>query len=519
MLPSRSTVRPSIALALILCLAGCRPSASTATPTEHESIDEASGAAARWSYQIGVDERLERMQLSLCMEGQLPRRLTAGREAIHFVTDARVRGGPELQRDGRTLAITTLGEHGCVDIEIDLARASASGRDSSRRGDTLMLAPDRWLWYPAQIPERLEARARFELPEAVAATVPWPHVDADDRSGWRQLDRTSFGWNAWIALGRYRPIEFEAAQCEFEVAVLDGDRAASDAGIEAWLRTAAETVAQLYGRFPRERVAIVVVPSPSWGTTPVLFGMARRGGGGSVMLLLNEAVDDPALPGEWVAIHELLHLGMPLIAEPWMSEGFVTYYTHVLRARRGLLDRGGASASETPLEHQSRAALEILHVGFDDRPGARSLAAASETMHQLGNYRRVYWGGAALAFDLDVRIRSASNNHRSLDDLMLAIRPLAPERRRFAADDLLAQMDEQLARWHEAGLLDREISCSSIAALHLRSRAIPTDVQQLRGIAVEAESGRIRLLADPIDEAQIRTGLFAPKIDEGLEPQ
>src|SRR5690606_23351650 len=188
MLPSRSTVRPSIALALILCLAGCRPSASTATPTEHESIDEASGAAARWSYQIGVDERLERMQLSLCMEGQLPRRLTAGREAIHFVTDARVRGGPELQRDGRTLAITTLGEHGCVDIEIDLARASASGRDSSRRGDTLMLAPDRWLWYPAQIPERLEARARFELPEAVAATVPWPHVDADDRSGWRQLD-------------------------------------------------------------------------------------------------------------------------------------------------------------------------------------------------------------------------------------------------------------------------------------------------------------------------------------------
>lgn len=502
-------MRPSIALSLILCVAGCRPAVPTATPVEPESSDEASGPAARWSYEIRVDEQLERMQLGLCIEGQLPRRLTAGREAIGFVIDARVRGGPELKREDRSLAITTLGEHGCVDIEIDLERASAAGRDSfsvgGRYSAALMLAPDRWLWYPALIPDRLEAQARFELPDGLAATVPWPRIDDDDPADWRRLDPTSFGWNAWIAIGHHQRLEFEAAECEFEVAILDGDRRATDAGIEAWLRTAAETVAQLYGRFPRDRVSIVVVPSSSWGDTPVLFGMARRGGGGSVMLLLNDSAGDSALPGEWVAVHELLHLGMPLVAEPWMSEGFVTYYTHVLRARHGLLD--------------TDAVLEILHGGFADRPSTRSLQSASETMRQLGNYRRVYWGGAALAFDLDVQIRSASDSRRSLDDLMLAIWPLAPERTRFAAADLLARMDEELIRWREAGELDREISASAIAGLHLRAKAPPDHVQQLRGIAVDVESSRMRLLADPIDEVQVRTELFAPKTIHLREPE
>jgi hypothetical protein len=488
---------------MLVCV-GCRPSSPTLEPTLG---DEASGAA-RWSYEIRIDEPLERMQLGLCIDGPLPRRLITTDAALGLVLDARVRGGPELEREGESLLVTTLGEHGCVDLEIDLERAaSTSGRDSIRRGDTLMLAPDRWLWHPAVVPHRLEARARFDLPEGVFVTAPWPNGPDD----WRVLDRTAFGWSAWMVLGRQRPLEFLAAQCEFEVAVLDGPRRATDAGIETWLRSSAEAVAQLYGRFPRERVAIVVIPTPSFGTTPVLFGMARRGGGGSVMLLLNDAIEDPALPGEWVAVHELLHLGMPLVAEPWMSEGFVTYYTHVVRARRGLLDADP--------EQQARAALEILRAGFEDRPSARSLAAASETMHQLHQYRRVYWGGAAIAFDLDVRIRAASHNRRSLDDLMLVIGPLAPVRRRFAAADLLARMDEELDRWHAVGELDHAISAAEIAAVHLRAKAIPAEIQRLRGIAVSPDSSQLRLLANPIDEVQIRTGLFAQKTAWHLAPE
>ncbi|HVH97567.1 MAG TPA: hypothetical protein VM869_02615, partial [Enhygromyxa sp.] len=86
------------------------------------------------------------------------------------------------------------------------------------------------------------------------------------------------------------------------------------------------------------------------------------------------------------------------------------------------------------------------------------------------------------------------------------------EHRRFAAADLLARMDEEVARWHRDGELDHEISPSEIAALHLRAKATPEHVQRLRGIAVEVRSGRLRLLANPNDESEVRSALFAPKI-------
>lgn len=510
--------------ALTLSLAACKTAPSPAPSDTPEASEQA--GATRWSYEIRVDEQLERMQLGLCIDGQVPSRLIAGREALQFVTEARVRGGPPLERDDRGFSIATLGEHGCVDVEIDLDRASEHGRDSGRHGDTLMLPPDRWLWYPAAIPEQLDARARFELPEGVAVTVPWPRIDPDvpeHPEDWRALDRSAFAWNAWIALGRYQPLHFEAAGCEFEVAILDGERTATDAGIATWLQLAAESVAQLYGRFPRERIAIVVVPTRSWRSTPVLFGMVRRGGGGSVMLLLNDHVRDEALPGEWVAVHELLHLGLPLIADAWMAEGLVTYYTPVVRARRGLLDDGDLDgdpdAGQDQHERQVHAALELLRAGFDARKSAHTLATASARMRELGSYRRVYWGGAAAAFDLDVQLRSASDNRRSLDDLMLAIWPLAPEPRRFSAADLLARMDEEVARWHRAGELAVEIVPSQIAAAHLRAKVIPEDVQRLRGLAVEVHSRRLRLLANPNGELKVRRALFARKIVDLESPQ
>lgn len=499
----------------LLPMLGCRPAASEAPagargePELELDGGEGSGPTARWSYTIQIDEALATMNLGLCIEGPRPRRLISAGEGLPFVSSARVRGGPALAREGQSLTIETLGEQGCVDLEIDLERATrASDRSSARRQDTIMLGPDRWLWYPSVVPEGLEARARLDLAPGVAATLPWPELEPGDPKGWRSLDRTSFGWNAWAGFGHYEPLRFTAAACEFEVAVLAGPRKLSDAGIERWLSVAAEAVAQLYGRFPRDRVSVVVIPSAAWGSSPVVFGMARRGGGGSVMLLVNESARDDELPGEWVAIHELLHLGMPLVAEPWMSEGFVTYYTQVVRARAGLFKA----------EDQARAALEALASGFAGRRGSRSLESASASMRQQGAYRQVYWGGAALAFDLDLSIRSASQNRRSLDDLMLMLWSLAPEHRRFAAEDLFARMDALLGRWQEAGELSREISPSSIAARHLGSKSPPAEIQTLRGVAVDFGSGNIRLLPNPIDQVQVRTGLFAPKEQRSSAP-
>ncbi|WP_106389888.1 hypothetical protein [Enhygromyxa salina] len=488
-------------LATALTLACALQPAPASAPAEHAPEPrEASGPSPRWSYEIAVDDALEHMQLALCIEGPRPIYLQAPRGAMSFVDSARVRGGDALERDGSGFVVETLGEHGCLDLEIDLAAAArASGRDSARRGDSIMVAPDRWLWCPGLVPDEVEARARFDLPEGVTATVPWPHLE----DGWRRLDHTSFGWNAWIAFGHYQPIEFTVGECEFEVAVLDGERAATDAGIERWLRVAAESSVELYGRFPRDRVSLVVIPTSGWRDSAVMFGMARRGGGGSAMLLLNEDARDDELPGEWVASHELLHLGMPLIDDPWMSEGFVTYYTQILRARQGVL---AASANR---DEQARAALLALREGFRRaRGGTRTLAKASDNMRRSGGYTRVYWGGAAVAFDLDRSIRAATEGRRSLDDLMILLAELAPVHRHWQAEDLIARMEAEVERWREAGELRVEISPSKIVERHLRAKSLPADIADLDGLAVDIKGSSLRLLANPNDEVRVRASLF-----------
>lgn len=492
---------------LAASLACAAKPASTSAP-----LDAAGDAdsTSRWRYELALDDALETMQLSLCIEGPRPLRLTAAREAMAFVRSARVRGGPALRRDEHEFVIETLGEHGCVELDIDLeAAVDAHGRNAARYGDDIMIAPDRWLWYPARVPADVDARVRLELPDGVHATVPWlregPRVGPREADGWYRLEHSSFGWSAWIAFGRFEPLTFEAAGCEFEVAVLDGEREATDAGIQAWLTAAAESSAELYGRFPRARVAAVVLPSSGWGRDPVLFGMARRGGGGSVMLLLDEHARDAQLLGEWVATHELLHLTLPLIRDAWMAEGLVTYYTTVLRARQDLV----ATQQRDNHAHQVAFALEVMLDGFErGRGGVRSLARASASMHETHSYARVYWGGAAIALDLDRRIRSASANHHSLDDLMRVLSPLALEHRSFAAAELLSMMDAELERWHAAGELELELSATSAAARLLDADKLPRDIAELHGLAVTIDRSQIRLLADPIDEAQLRESIF-----------
>jgi hypothetical protein len=456
------------------------------------------------------------MNLGLCIDGPAPRQLiTADEDGLDFVLSATVRGGPSLAHDARGLAIETLGEHGCVDLEIDLDAASiGGGRDSVRTEDALLLGPGRWLWYPSDIPDDVDARARLEVPEGMTVTAPWPHIASPGGDGWRRLDRTSFGWSAWISMGRYEPLVFTVEQCEFEVAVLDQNRAATDEGIEAWLRVAAQTSAELHGRFPRERVSVVVVPRLGWGDTPVYFGMARRGGGGSVMLFLNRSAKDDELIGEWVASHELLHLGLPWISDPWMGEGFVTYYETLLSTRLGVYVPGAAH------ERQIEAALEEYARGFSRGGGDQTLARASEDMHASHSYGRVYWGGAAIALDLDLRIRRATNNRRSLDDLVRTLAPLAPEYQRWTATQLIERMQAEVQRWNETGELDVEISLSlaKIVARHLDATSIPGHLRRLDGLAVEVDSGQVRLLADPSDEAQTRQLLFEPSAAAARNP-
>ncbi len=500
-------------LSSLLGWAGCDRGSTTdpgANSERDESAGEASGSEARWRYRASVDTELSRMQLALCIEGPTPLALVAGADAIRFVRSAKLRGGDELERAGERLVLDTLGESGCVDLELDLAAMADEGeRDATRVGESLMLTPTLWLWHPAKIPTELDATLELDLPAGVHLTGPWP-IEGDRR----RLDDSAFLWSAWTALGRFEPLEFEAAGCSFEVALLGSTPRASHEGIEAWIRGAAESSAELFHRFSRERASVVVISSSGWGSDPVHFGMARRGGGASAMLILDPAAKDDELIGEWVSTHEFLHFGMPLVGDPWMSEGFVTYYTTILRARRGLLGRTlERSASESEADFQARCALEMLANGFArSRANARTLERASALMRQQATYGHVYWGGAALAMDLDIQLRLASGGRRSLDDLMIAMLELIPVARRWTAAELFERFDREVERWREAGELDREVSPSAIARVHLDARSTPDRIAKLEQLAVELDRGDdLRLLDQPIDQVRLRQSLFTPR--------
>lgn len=494
-------------LALLATLA-CTATPTRESPAQPPRAAPPSPSVGHWRYVARVDAELERMDLALCSDEPLPSKLVAGEGSIAFVRRATLREGGLLEREGEALRIPDGTGAGCVDLELDLAGlAAASSRFGSALDDGAMLSPREWLWHPERVPEQLDATLELELPAGVHVTAPWPRVDGDATR--RRLERSAFRWDAWIAFARHEPLVFDAAQSEFEVAVIGGDPAASAAGIQRWISVAAESSAHLYGRFSRERVAVVVLVGRRWGGDPVLFGMARRGGGASAMLILGDDARDAELPGEWVATHEFLHFALPLCADPWLGEGFVTYYQNVLRARQGVLagEPGGGDA----IDVQSRRALELFADGFDRGASSRqTLAEASATMNQRGAYMRVYWGGTAVALDLDVQLRRASEGKRSLDDLMRSMLGWVAEDRRFRAGEVLERFDREVAQWHAAGELRWEIVPSEIAREHLESKAIPRRILELVELAVEVDGTSVRLLDRPSDAVAMRRSIFAP---------
>jgi hypothetical protein len=102
-----------------------------------------------------------------------------------------------------------------------------------------------------------------------------------------------------------------------------------------------------------------------------------------------------------------------------------------------LMARGGAISADEGWER--------MHVGF--QRGALtapqlSLARANERVG-FGPYLRVYWGGAALLLEADLKLRNQSGGKQSLDKALAQLaRCCAGEQRRWRADEIIARIDE-----------------------------------------------------------------------------
>ena len=453
-----------------------------------------------WHYTVEPSATLDRLDIELCFDDRIPATLVADEDgAADYLLSATASGRAlEIDREsGKIMAGDARGK--CVRYAVDLARMADEvvERHMVRIGGIVATSPHLWLWRPEDLYQEADVTLAFDLPAKMAASVPWPRAAADGRrpreSRYR-LPWTAFRWASQVVLGDFHALRFTAAGSEFEVAVMDLPREISDEGLRRWLTVAAATVAKLYdGRFPVPHVQVIVVPYPGGGD-PVYFGMALRGGGPAVQLLISSEVEDARFPGEWVAIHEFLHHGMPFVQheDAWLSEGFVTYYTEVLSARAGFQDE--------------RAAWSALLAGFarGARSGAgQSLAEESRDMHENHAYQRVYWSGAAFALMADIALREAGS---SLDAAMRHIqRCCADTPRIWPAQQVLRAMDDASPATPAA-----TTSRPSLAALSgpiLRSAGFPELSTIYRKLGVVVVDG------DPtLDEsaslAKIRRAIF-----------
>ena len=202
---------------------------------------------------------------------------------------------------------------------------------------------------------------------------------------------------------------FQEGGARFDVTVERGPRRATRAGIERWLRAAARTVSGLHGRFPVPQVRVTVKPGGRSGD-PVIFGQAVRREEERLDLFLCRTATDDELPGEWVAIHEMIHLAFPRIdrTDAWINEGFVTYYQEVLRTRGGFQS-----------EPEGWGKLADGFYRGASRGSGLPLVEESRLMQRTHGYWRVYWGGAAMALDMDLELRRRTGGKRSLDDVYL----------------------------------------------------------------------------------------------------
>ncbi len=445
------------------------------------------------NFAFRVDASLQRLHARLCFEGAPAAWLKPqANEAWRALKGAwALRGGQRepLTRSGGAIALVGLKAGDCVELEQDLRALASAARgrpDTFAAEGVLALSPDYWLW--ATSPQSASMRATFEMPEGLGVAVPWPVEGA----GAYRIPPSALRWRSHAAFGRFDEATIEVAGGRLRVVILADAWAIGRPRLRAWVQQAAEAAALLDGRFPVDDLLVLITPV---GGDEVGFGTVARGGGPSVLLEVGVDIDERELEGDWVAPHELIHLNLPRIdgADPWLYEGFATYYEPVLRARMGDLS--------------PRRAWERLHDGFLRGAGSgtgRALRDESAAMMETYAFWRVYWAGAALMLMADVSLRQAGGDPGSLDAQLGRVRACCQDPDRgWTAEALL-----------EAVAAPDAPDLRAAAGRWLDARRFPDLGATYEALGLRFDAGG-RLLTRPGDPgAALRIAIMGRDVDE-----
>lgn len=381
-------------------------------------------------YTLSPSSDLATLDVELCFKGNPAKRIEPMRgTAMPFISAAQ-------GVDGGGIQLPAVGVNACTRYRVDLAgfaRQHGGHSGATLAHGAMVTCGEVIFLRPALVRGPIVATARFVLPDKGMRVIGPFGISGP----LRELDASVFTMTTRFVIGRFEVERLTVGGATIDVAILGGERRMTNAGIRRWITTAAEAAVKLFGRFPSPYASVIVRPTGQRGTLG--HASAHHGGTGGVLADLGTNAQDDEMPGEWVLIHELLHLGMPYVEQSWLSEGFVTYYEEVVRGRAGIL--GEAEMWGQILDGVGRASR---------LPSGNDLARESRMMRQTARYSRVYWGGAlvALALDVALRERAASSAKppvfASLDDAMLDLATLCRSHQEFDALDVLAAWDRRL---------------------------------------------------------------------------
>ncbi len=342
------------------------------------------------------------------------------------------------------------------------------------------------LLHPSPLPTAKSPNApvlidvEFMLPASMPLFTPWTALSARRF----RFDSEQHDGGSYIGLGKLlgdaQPIF--SKQIVGQMRLVSLPHRASAPALRQWIEQALDEVTAFYGDLIGKKLNVILVPMR--GTSePGLMGTVLRQGTPSVVIYYGADCEVPSVSKDWLAVHELFHIGNPILEGkiPWFVEGFTTYYQDVLRARAGALG-----------PEEAWADLVDGFQRFCQPQNQLSLIEESHELYRSHRYRRVYWGGACLAFIADATIRFRSHGQRRLDDVLYALRRQSLKAA-LNEEDLLAALDEATG----------EHLISRLA--HERRRIAVAD--WLRRIGVSGNGSPLRL-NDAAPLAELRKSIF-----------
>lgn len=460
-------------------------------------------------YRVQVSPDATRLTVLACFDGRAPAGLRAGdSDAAALLVEPFLLHGPVPRRlavEDARIVIEQRDVDACVryGVDLELARQQRRFGGVRRVGRNVLTSSGHWLWRPdPSFPEE-DIEVTMDLPPGVDVSTPWQvqprgpccsQPSAHDAPAGRCL---SFKvgpapptWPDRVAFGPLEELPIKLAGAELRVAVLQAGAPVDPRAVTRWLTEAAQAVTTLYGRFPQPNPQVLVVATPAQPQA-VPWGQVLRGGAPAVLFVIDPGRSAEEFGADWTAVHEFSHLLLPYVSrsEPWVSEGFASYYQNVLRARAGLIG-------------ESEAWLKLwsgFQRGMAATDGQSTLAEAARQMRR-DNLMRVYWAGAAVALMADIELRQRTGNRQSLDTALDAFNRccMAPERR-WSGRELFAQLDR---------LMDTDVFSALFARESMATRF--PDVAAAYSLLGIRTAGDSILLDAQAPRSRIRQALTSP---------